>query len=304
MEGGNRNGNSATVVDVLEVDAGRLKRISAKIARRRSETALLKQQGEGNKGSDSDNSSREGPQKRPSKLANGKPGKKRKVSEDSDDSNSSSTTSSSSSSSSTKPARPVVQAASPPSSPVTEVCFGWESAAAGRVSAAMVAAAAAAAASNASPIATAAEVEKFLAENPGVDRETSQRLRMLSTNYQKLVIERGSLKGLRNPSTALGNRITDVEQGRIAAAPRPGEDGFIAPGGATKIEKMIKDNALNATAAGILRALPPEKVKMALALKFENVRDPSALVMQTLLHHAQKPEQFDGSQALVQVKSR
>jgi len=234
---------------------------------------------------------------------------------DSDSSSSSSDSSSSSSSCSSfasshaqAVAKALASGQQPPARPrklsaaLADACFGWESATAGRVTAAMVHAAASAAASTLSPLASAAEVERFLGAS-GVDRETAQKFRMLPANYQSLVMERGPVQGVRNPSSVLCNRIHDVESGRVSAPPSVNAHGVAQmPGSNPAIEKMIKDNDLDSSAAGVLRSLPASKIGLALSLKLEEVRNPSALIMQNLQEHARTQTQMVVSKAISKLR--
>lgn len=226
----------------------------------------------------------------------------------SDSSSSSSSCSSSASSHAQAVAKALASGLQPPARPrklsaaLADACFGWESATAGRVTAAMVHAAASAAASTLSPLASAAEVERFLGAS-GVDRETAQKFRMLPANYQSLVMERGPVQGVRNPSSVLCNRIHDVESGRVSAPPSVNAHGVAQmPGSNPAIEKMIKDNDLDSSASGVLRSLPASKIGLALSLKLEEVRNPSALIMQNLQEHARTPTQMVVSKAISKLR--
>jgi len=226
----------------------------------------------------------------------------------SDSSSSSSSCSSSASSHAQAVAKALASGLQPParlrklSAALADACFGWESATAGRVTAAMVHAAASAAASTLSPLASAAEVERFLGAS-GVDRETAQKFRMLPANYQSLVMERGPVQGVRNPSSVLCNRIHDVESGRVSAPPSVNAHGVAQmPGSNPAIEKMIKDNDLDSSAAEVLRSLPASKIGLALSLKLEEVRNPSALIMQNLQEHARTQTQMVVSKAISKLR--
>jgi len=149
-------------------------------------------------------------------------------------------------------------------------------------------------------------VEQFLAIS-GADGESAQRLRMLPANYQRIVIERGPILGSRNPSSVLIARIRDVEMGRITAPPPGFGASALSIGGSgnPEIEKLIRQHNLDASAAGMLRGLPPEKQRIALQLPLHEVRNPSAMVMKELAgSNASQVAVQPASTALVPVQTQ
>lgn len=134
------------------------------------------------------------------------------------------------------------------------------------------------------------EVEAFLAANP-VEPHAAQRLRTLPPEMQRLVLERGSLLGARDPSAVLISRVRDAmaggAQGLGLGVPAPPP---VSPGGLHQgIEALIVRYGLDARCAQMLRALPPDKQALAAELPMHEARNPSAFVMAQLqLPHFQR----------------
>lgn len=131
-------------------------------------------------------------------------------------------------------------------------CFAWE-----RSAAEQNAAPCAVPSILTGPQATPAEVTAFAQEN-GCDSESIQKLRALAPALQKLVIDRGALAGVPNPSLVLTARVRDAELGRIG----PGKRGTNE-----EIERMIAKLGLDDSAAVRLRSMPPEEQKLVLTVQ-------------------------------------
>lgn len=152
-----------------------------------------------------------------------------------------------------------------------------------------------------------AAVEAFLGQCP-VDPEAADRLRALPLHLQQVVMSRGPVSDTRNPSAVLIARMRDAEIGRFAggsaggASPPPGDFGDRGgpltvrpldilddrgPKPARKsakvtIEAMIKDFRLSPGCAWMLRALPPDKQKLASRIDPSGQADPSGYVAEQL----------------------
>jgi len=148
-------------------------------------------------------------------------------------------------------------------------------------------------------------LEAFLAANP-VDPEAGDRLRALPTSLQQAVMRRGPVSDTRNPSAVLIARMRDAELGRSD----PGFSDFSANAVVTSgtpaarsqhnpisdervsrparrsakatIEAMIRDYRLSPGCAWMLRALPPDKQKLASCIDPAGQVDPSGYVAEQL----------------------
>jgi len=136
-------------------------------------------------------------------------------------------------------------------------------------------------------------LEAYLAASH-VDPEAADRLRALPPHLQQAVMSRGPVGDTRNPSAVLIGRVREVElSAGIAieggsAGPRHQHDG---DGGANKpargaakvsIESMIRDYRLSAGCAWMLRALPPDKQKLAAKIDPSGQADPSGYVAEQM----------------------
>jgi len=155
-------------------------------------------------------------------------------------------------------------------------------------------------------------VEAFLAQCP-VEPDAADRLRALPPHLQKVVIARGPVAESRNPSAVLIARVRDAELGRGAAPPGQmkaandmgdfpgggarssvgGEAGGSGAGGSKQpqgvrksakstIESMISEFGLSPGCAWMMRALPPDKQKMASRIDPTGQADPSGYVAEQL----------------------
>jgi len=147
-------------------------------------------------------------------------------------------------------------------------------------------------------------VEAFLAQCP-VDPEAADRLRALPPHLQQAVMRRGPVSDTRNPSAVLIARVRDAEIGRGGplgpggggCSPPPGDFGdrgglmdFADDKGPkparrsakATIEAMIQDYRLSPGCAWMLRALPPDKQKMASRIDPSGQADPSGFVAEQL----------------------
>lgn len=144
-------------------------------------------------------------------------------------------------------------------------------------------------------LASAAEqLEVFLSENV-VDSETADRLRAMPPHLQQTVIRQGPVSEMRNLSATLKARIRDVELGRISTNPA---DYCVRHSGISfqderaswparrnakmTIEAMIRDHRLSPGCAWMLRALPPDKQKLAARIDPVGQADPSGYVAEQL----------------------
>lgn len=127
------------------------------------------------------------------------------------------------------------------------------------------------------------EVEAFISQNP-VEPHAAQRLRSLPPDMQRLVIERGSLFGARDPSAVLLSRVRDAMVGGVQGmglgipAPPPMNILGMHPG----VETLISRYSLDARCAQMLRSLNPDKQALAAELPVHEARNPSAFVMAQL----------------------
>lgn len=134
-------------------------------------------------------------------------------------------------------------------------------------------------------------VEAFLAACP-VDPEAADRMRALPPPLQQSVMRRGPLSETRNPSAVLIARVRDVELARPDAAGPSDFDRSAAsddrgPKPARRsakvtIEAMIRDYRLSPGCAWMLRALPPDKQKLAARIDPAGQTDPSGYVAEQL----------------------
>ncbi|CAE8643845.1 unnamed protein product, partial [Polarella glacialis] len=132
------------------------------------------------------------------------------------------------------------------------------------------------------PQASPEEVQGFILLNP-VDPEASTRLRAMPPHLQRIVMDRGPLMGTRNPSSVLIVRIRDAERGANRTAEGLGMAAPPPPLGSDPIvERLIRTYNLDARAAGMLRALPPDQQQAAALLPLSEARNPSAFVMAQL----------------------
>jgi len=127
------------------------------------------------------------------------------------------------------------------------------------------------------------EVEAFLAMNT-VEPHAASRLRSLPPEMQRLVIERGSLFGARDPSAVLISRVRDATMGGAQSmglgVPAP---PLVNPVGVHHgIEMLIARYNLDARCAQMLRSLPPDRQALAAELPVHEARNPSAFVMAQL----------------------
>lgn len=147
-------------------------------------------------------------------------------------------------------------------------------------------------------------VEAFLARNP-VDPEAADRLRALPPAQRQEVMRRGPVSDTRSPSAVLVARVRDAELGRSGAASEVGiasspqaltlantrmaltnlddERGRPARRSAkVTIEAMVRDYRLSPGCAWMLRALPPDKQKLAARIDPAGQADPSGYVAEQL----------------------
>eukprot|EP00927_Polykrikos_kofoidii_P059679 TRINITY_DN54820_c0_g1_i1.p1 TRINITY_DN54820_c0_g1~~TRINITY_DN54820_c0_g1_i1.p1 ORF type:complete len:490 (-),score=114.01 TRINITY_DN54820_c0_g1_i1:156-1535(-) len=135
--------------------------------------------------------------------------------------------------------------------------------------------------------ASSADVETFLVTSL-IDPDAAAKLRSMPPQLQKLVIERGPIVGTRNPSSVLIARMRDAEMGRLDnLTPWSGSSSaltplMLKPCNDPEVEKLIKKHNLDARAAGMLRCLPVDERRRALALNLEDARNPSAFIITQL----------------------
>eukprot|EP00435_Cladocopium_sp_Y103_P073618 s182_g44.t1 len=118
------------------------------------------------------------------------------------------------------------------------------------------------------------------------DMLAAERLRELSQDLQRQVLDKGDLRQARNASAVLHARIKEVEgqsvaQGLGQPAPPPGDDAH--PG----IEALIATYNLDARAANELRSLPRSKQDCGIPTRIEF--DQASLID---LSKANKPSAF------------
>jgi len=136
--------------------------------------------------------------------------------------------------------------------------------------------------------ASSVTVEAFLAENH-VDPDVADRLRALAPHRQQDVIRRGSVSGSWNPSVTLKSRICRVEHDygsgfSGSAFAIHDEKGSWPARRSVKatIEGLIRDYNLSPGCAWMLRALPPDKQKLAARIDPSGQADTSGYVADQL----------------------
>lgn len=149
--------------------------------------------------------------------------------------------------------------------------------------------------------ATDSSVEAFLASCP-IDPEAAKRMRALPMSLQQSIIRRGPIADTRNPSAVLIARVRDAEAGKVGEAVGGGggsaavaelERGSVAAveergskparrSAKVTIEAMIRDYRLSPGCAWMLRALPPDKQKLAARIDPAGQADPSGFVAEQL----------------------
>eukprot|EP00928_Gymnodinium_smaydae_P017949 TRINITY_DN16841_c2_g2_i1.p1 TRINITY_DN16841_c2_g2~~TRINITY_DN16841_c2_g2_i1.p1 ORF type:complete len:467 (+),score=108.43 TRINITY_DN16841_c2_g2_i1:137-1537(+) len=141
----------------------------------------------------------------------------------------------------------------------------------------------------------ASSVEALLA-SCAVDAEAADRVRALPPPLQQMVLQRGPIAHERNPSAALLARIREAEmqqrvQPALGAGYAPPGAGALAHGdehtparksAKMTIETLIKEYKLSAGCAWMLRALPPDKQKLAARIDPSGQDDPSAYVAEQM----------------------
>jgi len=140
---------------------------------------------------------------------------------------------------------------------------------------------------------TAEGVEHFLAQSP-VDPDVADRLRALPPHMQQAVVRRGPISDTRNPTAVLISRMRDVElgrgdtnQGSTALGGNAPLNGDREPNTGRRsakvtIDAMIRDYRLSPGCAWMLRALPPDKQKLAARIDPAGQADPSGYVAEQL----------------------
>lgn len=134
-------------------------------------------------------------------------------------------------------------------------------------------------------------IEAFLSACP-VDPEAADRFRALPPHLQQFVMRRGPISETRNPSAVLIARVRDAELGRVDVgggefdrAGSVGEERGAKPArrsAKVTIEAMIRDYRLSPGCAWMLRALPPDKQKLAARIDPAGQSDPSGYVAEQL----------------------
>jgi len=131
------------------------------------------------------------------------------------------------------------------------------------------------------------DIEAFIAANP-VNPEAIDRLRGLPPNLQAAVMRRGQVMYERNPSQTLIIRCRDAEQGGgddAGARKGPNEGQSEMPwrkSAKASIEKMIEEYRLDIMCAWTMRALAPDKQKLAAKIDPSGQADPSGYVAEEL----------------------
>lgn len=144
------------------------------------------------------------------------------------------------------------------------------------------------------PGSAAEQLVGFLGENP-VDPDAADRLRALPPHLQQNVMRQGPVSDARNPSAVLKARVRDAELGRTTA--NQGNYCMRPPGvsfqderaswparrsAKATIEAMIRDYRLSPGCAWMLRALPPDKQKLAARIDPSGQEDTSGYVAEQL----------------------
>lgn len=138
------------------------------------------------------------------------------------------------------------------------------------------------------------EVEAFLVANP-VNEEAADRLRALPPHLQTGVMKRGPVSDTRNPSGVLLARVRDAEIGKpegtdsttVSEKEKPAAAATSEAVPARKshkaaIEAMINDYRLAVNVSWTMRALPPDKQKLAAKIDPSGQADPSGYVAEEL----------------------
>jgi len=134
-------------------------------------------------------------------------------------------------------------------------------------------------------------VEAFLS-SCRIDPEAANRMRALPPALQQSIMRRGPLADTRNPSAVLIARVREAECGRPdsgsvemeRAAALTDERGPKPARRSAKvtIEAMIRDYRLSPGCAWMLRALPPDKQKLAARIDPAGQAEPSSYVAEQL----------------------
>lgn len=128
---------------------------------------------------------------------------------------------------------------------------------------------------------TSEEIEKFLVANP-VDTGSANQLRKEPPYIALQVIDRGALKGCRDPSGVLVARMRDARRGTLAPAPSAQPLPPIQPldPNASELEKFCAINRIDQSATNALKAEPEEVQKAVMARgPLTNARNPSGSLM-------------------------
>mmetsp|Transcript_95160 Transcript_95160/g.148855 ORF Transcript_95160/g.148855 Transcript_95160/m.148855 type:complete len:423 (-) Transcript_95160:70-1338(-) len=135
------------------------------------------------------------------------------------------------------------------------------------------------------------EIEEYLQANP-VEEDAADRLRALPPHLAAAVMARGPVNDSRDPTAVLLARLRAVEINRpLGEGPTPtaalastSNDSSAPARRSVKsaIEKMIEDYRLSVGCAWTMRALAPDKQKLAAKIDPAGQADPSAYVAEEL----------------------
>lgn len=113
-------------------------------------------------------------------------------------------------------------------------------------------------------------IEEFIAESL-IDEKAAEALRASPVHIQEVVIARGKIEGVNNPSSCVMARIRDASRGGCARGPTVNND---------RVEEFIAESEIDEQAAATLRASPGHVQQVVIARgKLGDVKNPSSVVM-------------------------
>jgi len=131
-------------------------------------------------------------------------------------------------------------------------------------------------------------VREFLKIN-SVDDRASDTLLQCSTEVQLAVMDRGDLKGARNPSAALLARVRDAQAGSTASRGDSRSD--------PAVEQFLRENPVDQLAQGRFRECTPEVQKLVMDQGVNTARNPSSALLARIKEAQQQVAQGGGHRA-------
>lgn len=125
-------------------------------------------------------------------------------------------------------------------------------------------------------------VEAFIVKN-SVDASAAAKLRALSPEQQRIVIDRGDLQDARNPNAVLMGRIRDAERSGGGDSTRSSAPLSITSAGGgsdNSVDQFCAENRIDASAGDRLKALPRDVQKSVMGRgNLTDARNPNAVLM-------------------------